>query len=761
MRSSTLWYLAAAAIPFALVIANYVANGKALAFADIGADTIFSFYPLQLGISRAFHALDFSAWSFHLGLGGFIGNLFDPLWLVTSWLPLDWQLGARLPTFIIRDLLAGGFMLAYLKEVGFERRYALLGGLCYAFCDYGMINAQWEVLHGTEFLQFSLYLFLLERALRKNSAGAAIAAGAVIGLGNAFGLYEFAFFTALYLAVRYSIVTRFPLREMIRQAATFLGYFLIGLMLVAPLLLPALFHFLDSPRVGGTHSLFVNTFLGSLRFNDRMELSSEISGFLGKNLIGVGDAYHGWANYLEGPSFYIGLLPLLCVTQLAVREASKIAQRLFWVALIGIGAYLLFPFFRYATFGFGHITFRHSTLWISAIILVLGLLGLRRALRDGVDPFALFVAWIGIVGIAGIGLYMAPSAFNAAYAHHAIVLASVYAAILITQSRLSRVRPFVVPVLVLLCVAEFCLQSTPSLTARNNVALDGSSSRGSYADGLDALAFIRAQDTDGGFYRVMKTSPSIYLNDPMAQDYHGTTSYYFHDLSITRFVDRMGIPRSYPFPNYVDPAICCQPVANLEAVRYVMVAAGNGAPWPGLTPITNMGKWAVYRNPDALPFGFLADSILDEAEADAMPVAQRQAATRHQAIIADRSAIEAQFDRLNQRHTPASGPAQATIRVSGSHSIEGTINADQARILVLSMPLDRGWRAQLDGDTVDLLRVDYGLTGIVVPPGKHRLTMNYSPQGRRIGYMLSGLGLLLAIVLPRRRRKARRVVAAN
>src|SRR5678816_1268615 len=45
--------------------------------------------------------------------------------------------------------------------------------------------------------------------------------------------------------------------------------------------------------------------------------------------------------------------------------------------------YFLFPSLRYTVYGFGHMGFRFSTLWIAALLLVLGLLGLQRALQSG------------------------------------------------------------------------------------------------------------------------------------------------------------------------------------------------------------------------------------------------------------------------------------------------------------------------------------------------------------------------------------------
>src|ERR1700744_3738460 len=156
-------YLAIASAGVLCLSLCYLLKSKAFLFYDIGSDTFFFFYPLQLAVARQLHELHTVTWSFELGLGGFLGSLFDPLWLITGWLPESWQLASRLPMFDLRLLLAGGFFYGYLRQIGFRVPLAAIGGLGYAYSSYGLLNAQWEVMHGTEFVQLAAYLFLLER----------------------------------------------------------------------------------------------------------------------------------------------------------------------------------------------------------------------------------------------------------------------------------------------------------------------------------------------------------------------------------------------------------------------------------------------------------------------------------------------------------------------------------------------------------------------------------------------------------------------
>src|SRR5262249_33696807 len=64
-------------------------------------------------------------------------------------------------------------------------------------------------------------------------------------------------------------------------------------------------------------------------------------------------------------------------------HAVRRERTLFVIALCGIALYFIWPALRFAVYGFGHFVFRFSSLWISTLLLVVGLLGLQRALVSG------------------------------------------------------------------------------------------------------------------------------------------------------------------------------------------------------------------------------------------------------------------------------------------------------------------------------------------------------------------------------------------
>ncbi|KRL22699.1 YfhO family protein [Lentilactobacillus kisonensis] len=70
---------------------------------------------------------------------------------------------------------------------------------------------------------------------------------------------------------------------------------------------------------------------------------------------------------------------------------------------------------------------------------------------------------------------------------------------------------------------------------------------------------------------------------------------------------------------------------------------------------------------------------------------------------------------------------------------------NQKRILLMSMPYDKGWQVKVDGRNRPVKKVASGLVGVELPVGTHRLAFNYHIRGLLTGAIFSLVGLLLLI----------------
>jgi hypothetical protein len=83
--------------------------------------------------------------------------------------------------------------------------------------------------------------------------------------------------------------------------------------------------------------------------------------------------------------------------------------------------------------------------------------------------------------------------------------------------------------------------------------------------------------------------------------------------------------------------------------------------------------------------------------------------------------------------------------------------------LILSQIWYPGWRAELDGDEIELYRVNHALLGCSIPPGRHRLTLAMTSPPLRWGilFAVAAASALIGLLLADSRRRARPVTGAR
>lgn len=87
-----------------------------------------------------------------------------------------------------------------------------------------------------------------------------------------------------------------------------------------------------------------------------------------------------------------------------------------------------------------------------------------------------------------------------------------------------------------------------------------------------------------------------------------------------------------------------------------------------------------------------------------------------------------------------SGDSGVTVNNTARDSrLDGTISAAEDSVAFFAIPYESGWTATLDGEPVELLRLNYGFTGFYVTPGEHEFTFTYHAPMLKEGILLSSL----------------------
>lgn len=72
-----------------------------------------------------------------------------------------------------------------------------------------------------------------------------------------------------------------------------------------------------------------------------------------------------------------------------------------------------------------------------------------------------------------------------------------------------------------------------------------------------------------------------------------------------------------------------------------------------------------------------------------------------------------------------------------TNSLKGTINLDQDKYLLLSIPYSKGWTAYVDGNKVDLLRANECYMALKLNKGYHEISLHYETPLLKLGVLVS------------------------
>lgn len=74
-------------------------------------------------------------------------------------------------------------------------------------------------------------------------------------------------------------------------------------------------------------------------------------------------------------------------------------------------------------------------------------------------------------------------------------------------------------------------------------------------------------------------------------------------------------------------------------------------------------------------------------------------------------------------------PADVEVEVDQGDYARVHVDADGQGMLVVADSFHPDWHAYVDGEEADVIRADYAMRGVVVPPGRHTVEWSYEPTG--------------------------------
>jgi len=764
-QKKTLWLAAGLVTIIGIIVFWPYFSGQFLyIFEDIGSDTITVFFPNLVHLARYTQEVGFPGWSFYMGPGQAV----YPQGLLNPWdwifIPMEAKSIAVAISYVqLAKLIASGVVFSlYLKKFGFENPVILVGAILYAFGGYIVVGSSWYV-HTTHIFWITVALLGFEMLLR-DQRWWLFPLPFVFLLGTRG--YFLIIFMAIYAAVRTFDYYQGDWKKVAKVFGRMVLCGVLALMLSAPFLGGKISKLKSSPRVTGNVSR-VEKLIDKPVFASGSEKhnATAILRWFSNDVVGTGDEYKGFRNYLEGPLFYIGLISLLLFPQFFWLAEKR--QKWLYGGFLFIWLWLIiFPWFRFAFYAFAGDYYKGAlSLFIPFSVLLVGLMALDK-ISKGKEINLLILA--GSLLACLTALWYPYSSVQEGIQSGIQVLVSIFLlieGIVLAGFNFKSTRQYVLPVLISIVVLEAGIFSYISNTERLAIPTsDLNKPLRHFDETNEAVAFIKSQEKDP-FYRTDKVYGSVKTgyNDASIQGFFGTKIYQSHvSKHYVTFLEEMGvIPISQEASSrWVVGVAKRNQLHPLMSIKYLLAKEGasDDVSRDIYSKIEKTGPIQIFKNNYFIPFGIPFQQYFTESEFSQMDTGQKSEAIYHGVVVPD----DAQTD---MKGIPRADPLQidfnapvadrwtslaqsAMTMTSFDHNhIKGKINLENPSVVFFSLTYDKAWQVYVDGVRSNLMLVDFGFSGVQVGKGEHQIELKYVPPMFKIGWIIFLAGFVIFLFM--------------
>ena len=658
---------------------------------------------------------------------------------------------------VLKHAVAAMTAFLYFRKMLRDERLALTGGVLYALSSFTIVNTQFY--HFTEVIAFfPLILLGLEIAMSDQPRPGLLAFFCGLNaLTNYYFMFSSALLAALYFAFRFFSSDWRNARSAKR---VFFAVFEcgVGCALSGVILLPSLMHMLTITRTGGG--------LASLGSYTPAMLLERLRALLMPIESNVVHAFYGDAASWSSTACH---LPVFGLTGAAIFLFVQKADRWLKALLLALMVASAVPLLNGA---FALFTNTAYTRWWYGLALLLALATLY-AIRRVPTRRAWLIAFAACslaVLLLTLPMLLPESAVNLfperaqeiilnrktrAYAPDAFRVLSIALTLLGGGAMLLIItrRPRFVPALALIC-AVACAQYAGYIAAGDSMILSGGSEPGKGVYTLEqiakpTLASLEYDDSDT-YTRI--DYGAMLRNYGLLRGYSSLTCFSsLRTSTVGRFVSMAGF--GYDESTTVMPPDSGGAIrALLSVTEYHQFTSDETVP-EGFVYRREENGFAVYENPNAVPMGFLQTTVTGthHQRMDSETVGQVMLA----AVTLDDAQLErygGRLERLDVYNIPLWEASAARLKqnacdrfVVTDSGFSAHISAEEAGIVVFTIPYDKGFSAKVDGQDVEIIPCDAAFMGVWVEPGEHEIVFTYRTRMLRLGIAMSVIAAAVLI----------------
>ncbi len=692
-------------------------------------------------------------WNWHTDLGvNFIGSysfylLFSPFFWLTLPFPNHVVPMLMAPLLMLKTACAALTAFFYVKRFVKDERYALLGGVLYAFSGYLSYNIFFNHFHEVVVF-FPLLLIALEELVENNRRGWFALAVAANCLVNYWFFIGEVMFVILYVFVRMSCGD-WPMT--LRKFLALSTEAVLGLMLSMFLLLPSLLAIAGNPRVMEDQLISSWGWLMWIYgYNQRLP-AIWASFFFPPELPSQPNLFPDMGANWSSMSAYLPLFSLSGVVGFILSKRRHFIKRILLISALMASVpvlnsvFVLFNIAYYARWfympvllmcvatvimleDFVYADFMRGLRWTLMITMSIGLaVGLTPITKDGVRK---------------IGLSAYPQRFWG-YFIFALLSLLLLTILLSLRERPSFLRLTTGLSGVLGAGMAVALLVMGRYSATSADWLVNTGLKGHEQIHLDESVFSRS-DIYAGMDNL-----GMYWGLPNIQAFHSIIP-----GALMEFYPAVGIKRdvsSKPPTDYPE-------LRSLLSVRYLFVdERQQDIPLPDFEYYDTAVGYNIYENLNFLPMGLGYDACYDHAGFERLSgpenvkqmlsalLLDEETIARHSDILS----VQREIDYFDLRTRSMAGQAEDR-RALAADSFEidrrgftAHSNLDRPVLMFFSVPYDAGWRATVNGQPARIERVNIGFMAVRLEAGENHIRFDYLAPGLKEGLLVSAIGLVL------------------
>lgn len=702
-------------------------------------------------------------WSHTTDLGAnFIGSysfylMGSPFFWLTLLFPSNAVPYLMAPLLMLKMALAalGGYV--YLKRYVKNKNLAVLGGLLYAFSGYSIYNIFFNHFHEA-ILVFPFLLAALDEFMETKRRGVLALAVFASCLINYYFFVGQVIFVVIYWLLR---MFTYSYKIKLKDFFALLFEAVLGVAATAVLLLPSIFVVAQNNRVGQSLTGWDCLVYGSpQRYIDILK-----SFFFPQDI----PAYPNFTPDSNAKwSSLSAWLPLVGCTGVFAFMQTK--SRKHWLKkLIPILVMIAFvPIFNSV---FQVFNAQYYARWFYMLILMM-ILATVISLEEAKVDWSRALTWSGgiTIGIAlmiglmpngketeegsTIGLMAYPERFWSYVAISVIGLA-LFGALLLLRKKDSRkfVRRMVCCMAALAVVYSIYALALGKAKGYNShdYLIPHVINQG------EKIKLPQEDNVRSDFYDSMDNS-AMFWQLPSIQAFHSVVP-----ASVMEFYPTIGVPRDVGSR----PEVSKYGLRSFTSARWLFnydknfISSGGETKMPGWKYYTSQNNFQIFENEYYIPMGFTYDRFITQEEYErcsegnrhllllkAMVLSDEQT-DRYKGIVQDKKADLSSFT-FNQKEYFKDCEARKSVTCSSftydNQGFTATINmsGETDNLVFFSVPYEEGWSATVNGEPVEVEKVNVGFMAVKVAGGEEsNIRFTYQTPGLQEGIIISLAAVLV------------------